>query len=70
VNGTAEAYCILQHGARISFGGKSVLKLVSLQRQQKTKRLLIRIASIIGIIALLALGAWFVYVANDYLKLF
>ena len=58
VNGTVEALCTLHHGAKITFGGKTGLRLVSLPQIAKNRKRLI--ASIIGLIVILTGGglAW------------
>jgi serine/threonine protein kinase len=38
VNGSAEAYCQLKHGSRLSFGGKTQLRLINLTQEQDNRR--------------------------------
>ena len=38
VNGSAEAYCQLRHGSRLSFGGKVQLRLINLTQEQDHRR--------------------------------
>ncbi len=38
VNGSVEAYCSLSHGSKLSFGGKTKLRLVNLTTEQTNKK--------------------------------
>lgn len=66
VNGSAEAYCILKHGARLSFGGKAQVRLINLAQEQANRRRLTAAVTIIVAIVLLVAAGWFVL---DFLHL-
>ncbi len=38
VNGSVEAYCKLKHGSRLTFGGKTQVRLISLSQEQENHR--------------------------------
>ena len=58
VNGKVEAYCTLRHGAKLTFGGKECLRLISVPLQIRSRRRLVKI--LIGLAVLLLIGglAW------------
>lgn len=59
VNGSMEAYCVLKHGSKLSFGGKARLRLIHLTREQANQRLLTTFLTIVTVVGLLAAAAWF-----------
>lgn len=59
VNGTAEAYCGLSHGARIQFGKRSRLRLISLPRQMEIRERRLKIVLLLFIAAIVCGAGWF-----------
>ena len=59
VNGSTEAYCLLKHGSKLTFGGKAQLRLIHLPREQANRRRTSTLLTIVIVIALLAAAAWF-----------
>ena len=42
VNGRVEAYCLLAHGARLTFGGRAGVRIISLPIEQRKRRRLVK----------------------------
>ncbi len=59
VNGQPEGYCILHHGAVLTFGGKTGIRIVNVAEEQRRKKLVSKllIAAVI-VIALAGIGWW------------
>lgn len=55
VNGSAEAYCALRHGSRLSFGGPTHFRLVYLPQEQTNRRRLV-LAIVLALLTLAAVA--------------
>lgn len=59
VDGKVEAYCTLQHGSRLTFGGKEGLELISLPQQIQNRKSMIRLMIFVAAALILSgLGWW------------
>lgn len=59
VNGSAEAYCQLKHGSRLSFGGKVQLRLINLTQEQDSHRRRMIVLTLLIIASLAGAAAFF-----------
>jgi hypothetical protein len=59
VNGSAEAYCQLKHGSRLSFGGKVQLRLINLTQEQDNRRRLTIVLTLLVLASLAGAAAFF-----------
>lgn len=59
VNGSAEAYCDLRHGSRLSFGGKVQLRLIHLTQEQDNRRRLLILMTLLGLAVAVSAAAFF-----------
>jgi hypothetical protein len=59
VNGSAEAYCQLRHGSRLSFGGKTQLRLINLTQEQDHRRRLTIVVTLIMLASVVGAAAFF-----------
>ncbi|MCA9009902.1 MAG: protein kinase [Planctomycetaceae bacterium] len=65
VDGNVEARCTLRHGSRITFGGKTSLKLISLtQAAINRKRVIAFITGLIALLTVTGLGWWILSLAG------
>jgi serine/threonine protein kinase len=56
VDGSVEAYCALRHGSRLTFGGKTGLRLISIAAKQRNRRLLLKtLIAVAGLALVVAL---------------
>lgn len=58
VNGSAEAYCKLEHGTRLSFGGKTQLRMINLAQEERNRRRLIVLVTTLALVATVSALAW------------
>jgi hypothetical protein len=59
VNGSAEAYCQLKHGSRLSFGGKVQLRLINLTQEQDNRRRLTIVLTLMVLASLAGAAVFF-----------
>ncbi|MFO0977795.1 MAG: FHA domain-containing serine/threonine-protein kinase [Planctomycetaceae bacterium] len=60
VNGQPEGYCILHHGAVLTFGGKTGIRIVNVAEEQRRKKLVSKLLIAAVIVTVLAGIGWWV----------
>jgi serine/threonine protein kinase len=61
VDGSAEAYRELRHGSRITFGDRTGVRLISLERQERTRRLRRKLLVFALSLTAFSLAAWYAW---------